>query len=322
MARRLPSLNALRAFEAAARHESFTDAADELFVTHAAVSRHIRDLEEWLGVELFRRTGRGVALTEAGERYGRDLTPLFDGLAESTRRVMAQGSTRRLAVTVEPGFASRWLVPRLGRFSAANPDIELAVDPDPKVVTFHEGEFEIGIRSGVGPWPDIDSTLIAPFIIFPVCAPALIAGRTLTSINDLAGFTLLHTYSREWWSDLLREAKAEGVDPWRGPMFQNHLAIEAAEAGQGFALGDQVVCTDALAEGWLVKPFAVEIKEPGGYHLVRRKGTRESAPSRAFREWLTAEMGDTMRRFAAFRSGAAPTPPKPGPAAWGSSTTA
>jgi LysR family transcriptional regulator, glycine cleavage system transcriptional activator len=97
MARRLPSLNALRAFEAAARHESFTEAANELFVTHAAVSRHIRDLEEWLGIELFRRTGRGVALTEAGERYGRDLTPLFDGLAESTRRVMAQGSTRRLA---------------------------------------------------------------------------------------------------------------------------------------------------------------------------------------------------------------------------------
>jgi LysR family glycine cleavage system transcriptional activator len=303
MARRLPSLNALRAFEAAARHESFTDAAGELFVTHAAISRHIRDLEEWLGVELFRRTGRGVELTEAGARYGRDLTPLFDGLAETTRRVMQQGQTRRLAVTVEPGFASRWLVPRLGRFSAANPDIELAVDPDPKVVSFHEGDFELGIRSGNGTWPEVDSTLIAPFIVFPVCAPALLAGRTLKSPEELAGFTLLHTYSREWWADLLREAKVTGVDAWRGPMFQNHLAIEAAEAGQGFALGDQVVTTDALVEGWLVKPFAIEIKEPGGYHLVRGKGTRESAPARAFREWLAIEMADTMRRFAAFRSG-------------------
>ncbi|MFO1090193.1 MAG: transcriptional regulator GcvA [Hyphomicrobiales bacterium] len=314
MGRRLPSLNALRAFEAAARHESFTVAAEELFVTHAAVSRHIRDLEEWLGVELFRRTGRGVELTEAGARYGRDLTPLFDGLAEATRSIVASGQTRRLAVTVEPGFASRWLVPRLGRFSALHPDIELVVDPDPRVVSFHEGEFEIGIRSGGGNWPEIDSTLIAPFIVFPVCSPSLLKGRALTSPEELKEFTLLHTYSREWWADLLRSAGVDVADAWRGPMFQNHLAIEAAEAGQGFALGDEVVCTDALVEGWLVKPLAIEIKEPGGYHLVRLKGTKDSPPARAFREWLIAEMADTMRRFAPYRSGSAGGAPDKKPA--------
>ena len=142
--RRLPSLNALRAFEAAQRHSSFSLAADELFVTHAAVSRHIRDLEEWLGVELLRRTGRGVEPTEVGERFGRELTPLFNGLAAATRTVMASGQPEGFAVTVEPGFASRWLVPRLGRFSALHPDIELAVDPDPNLADFHAGEFELG----------------------------------------------------------------------------------------------------------------------------------------------------------------------------------
>src|SRR5829696_7379154 len=129
MARRLPSLNALRAFETAARNQSFTLAAQELFVSHAAISRHIRDLEDWLGLALFNRTGRGVTLTEAGTRYGRELTPLFDRLATATREVMTVGRLRSLTVSVEPSIASRWLVPRLGRFNALHPDIELSVDP-------------------------------------------------------------------------------------------------------------------------------------------------------------------------------------------------
>jgi LysR family transcriptional regulator, glycine cleavage system transcriptional activator len=302
MNRRLPSLNALRAFEAAQRHRSFTAAAEELFVTHAAISRHIRDLEDWLGVELFRRTGRGVEPTESGERFGHELTPLFDGLAAATRAVMATGETRRLAVTVEPGFASRWLVPRLGRFSALHPDIELAVDPDANLADFHAGTFELGIRSGAGPWEGVDHSLIASFTVFPVCSPSLIEGRSLSSPAALGEFTLLHTYSREWWADWLREAGVSGIEAWRGPMFQNHLAIEAAEAGQGFALGDEYLTADALLEGWLVKPFEVEIREPGGYNLVRLKGSKESAPARAFREWLTVEMAESHRRFASLKA--------------------
>ena len=118
MARRLPSLNALKAFEAAQRTGSFTDAAAELFVTHAAISRHIRDLEDWLGTQLFLRTGRGVLATDAGQRFGAKLTPLFDALAEATREAAAVGDVRLLKVSVEPSIASRWLVPRLGRFNA------------------------------------------------------------------------------------------------------------------------------------------------------------------------------------------------------------
>ena len=123
MARRLPSLNALKAFEAAARHVSFTEAAGELFVTHAAISRHIRELEEYLGTQLFLRTGRGVALTEAGKRFGEQLTPLFDALSNASREAAAVGAARPLNVSVEPAIASRWLVPRLGHFKELHPDI-------------------------------------------------------------------------------------------------------------------------------------------------------------------------------------------------------
>ena len=143
MARQLPSLNALKAFEAAARNVSFTDAAAELFVTHAAVSRHVRELEESLGTELFTRTGRGVALTEAGRRFGTQLTPLFDQLAEAAREAAAVGAARTLKVSVEPAIASRWLVARLGKFNALHPDIELTIDPDSRLVDFYADDITL-----------------------------------------------------------------------------------------------------------------------------------------------------------------------------------
>ncbi len=302
MARRLPSLNALKAFEAAARHESFTDAAAELFVTHAAVSRHIRDLEEWLGTELFTRTGRGVALTEPGRRYGRQLTPLFDAIAEATREAAAVGDVRQLKVSVEPSIASRWLVQRLGRFNDLHPDIELSIDPTNALADFRSGEADVGIRYGPGAWGDLDAIKLTDSVIFPVCAPGLIAGVKTLKPSDLAGYNLLHESRKQWWADWLKSAGVTGIEDWRGTTFQLHLAIEAAEAGQGFALSDQILCTDSLVEGWLVRPFDHDIKEAWTYYLVRPKGSKESAPVRAFREWLMAEMADTNRKFAAIKT--------------------
>ncbi len=302
MARRLPSLNALRAFEAAARHESFTLAAGELFVTHAAISRHIRDLEEWLAVDLFSRTGRGVVLTEVGRQYAHRLSPLFDELAGATREVMASARIRRLSVTVDPSLASRWLIPRLGIFSDAHPDIELMIDPNPNVVDIASSEFDLGLRLGQGGWDDVDLIRLADFDTFPVCSPKLIEGEQVISPAQLSEYTLIHSYSRQWWTDWLQGAGVEGVDGTRGPMFQNYLAIEAAEAGQGFALADMVLATDSLAEGWLVRPFDQIVKEPGGYFLVRAKGSKETPAARAFREWVLAEMAGTQRRFAAIRA--------------------
>jgi LysR family glycine cleavage system transcriptional activator len=297
MPRRLPSLNALRAFEAAARNESFTLAAQELFVTHAAISRHMRDLEEWLGVDLFTRTGRGVALTEAGARYGRELTPLFDGFALATRDVMTVGKIRTLKVSVEPSIASRWLVPRLGRFNELHPDIELSVDPQNRLVDFHTGEADLGIRYGPGNWAEVEAEKLSDVEVFPVCSPKLIAGRTDLKPQDLADYYLLHEQRKEWWNDWLAAAKVDGVEGWRGTTFQNHLAIEAAEAGQGFALGDQILCTDSIVDGWLARPFNIDIRETFSYYIVRAKGTKETPPARAFREWLLSEMTGTNRRF-------------------------
>lgn len=301
MSRRLPSLNALRAFEAAARHESFTGAAEELFVTHAAVSRHIRELEDWLGLKLFHRTGRGVVLSEAGARYAGEMTPFFDGLQAATRDLLAGAGTRSLEVSVEPAVASRWLVARLGHFNALHPDVELSIDPDADVLDLRSGEAEIGIRYGSGDWDGIECTRLTNLVFFPVCSPDYLARHPVETPADLDGAMLLHEDSRQWWQEWLDAAGASEGARARGPMFQNHLALEAAEAGQGFALADHVLAIDALSEGWLVKPFAFELADHGGYYLVRAAGTRESAPARAFREWLIAEMAETARRFAAFK---------------------
>jgi LysR family transcriptional regulator, glycine cleavage system transcriptional activator len=302
MARRLPSLNALKAFEAAARHVSFTEASEELFVTHAAISRHIRELEEYLGTQLFNRTGRGVTLTDAGSRFGEQLTPLFDRLAEASREAAAVGAARPLNVSVEPAIASRWLVARLGRFQELHPDIELNIDPTTRLVDFHADNVELGIRYGLGDWDNVEMVKLSEVVIFPVCAPSLIADAPDLKPADLADYNLLHEQRKQWWSDWLAVNGVEGVEDWKGTVFQNHLAIEAAESAQGFALGDQILCTDAILEGWLKRPFNSDMKDHGSYWIVRAKGSKESGTARSFREWLMSEMADTNKKFAGIKA--------------------
>lgn len=311
MARRLPSLNALKAFEAAARNESFTDAAIELFVTHAAISRHIRELEEALGTELFIRTGRGVTLTEAGRRFGERLTPLFDQLADAALEAAAVGAARTLKVSVEPAIASRWLVGRIGRFNKMHPDIELSINASNRLVDFYADDVDIGIRYGTGSWDDVEMAKLADVVIFPVCAPALIADRPNITPADLGRFSLLHEERKQWWIEWLTAAGVTADMDWRGTVFQNHLAIEAAEAGQGFALGDQILCTDSLVEGWLLRPFTIDMKDHGSYWIVRKKGSRESATAKAFREWMLSELAETNRKFQSIKARDAKPAAKP-----------
>jgi len=297
MARRLPSLRAIRAFEAAARQESFTNAADELSVTHAAVSRHIRDLEEWLGTQLFRRTGRGVELTGVGARLSSRLTPLFDELADAINEATAdEARPGELTVTLHTALAARWLVPRLGRFTARYPDIGLNLDPTDAIANFRADPAELGIRMGDGEWEDVEIEPLVQLEVFPVCSPDLLAGRKLKGPRDLRHFTLLHEESRKWWKEWLEAAGARGVDPTRGPMLQGHLAIEAAEAGQGFALADNVVAVDSLADGWLMRPFDIDLPQEA-YYFVRPQGTRESRAAALFRQWIKEEMAATQELF-------------------------
>jgi LysR family transcriptional regulator, glycine cleavage system transcriptional activator len=302
MARRLPSLNALKAFEAAARHVSFTEASTELFVTHAAISRHIRELEDYLGTQLFNRTGRGVTLTEAGIRFGEQLTPLFDSLAEASREAAAVGAARPLNVSVEPAIASRWLVARLGKFQELHPDIELNIDPTSRLVDFRADNVELGIRYGEGKWDDVEMTKLSEVMIFPVCAPSLVIDAPDLKPADLKDYNLLHEQRKKWWAEWLAANGVEGAEDWKGTVFQNHLAIEAAESAQGFALGDQILCTDAIMEGWLKRPFNSDMKDHGSYWIVRAKGSKESPTARSFREWLMSEMVDTNKKFASLKA--------------------
>ena len=298
MRRRLPLLNQLRAFEAAARAQSFTKAAEELFVTHAAVSRHVRELEEWLGTQLFVRTGRGVVLTDAGKRYAARLTPIFDAIAEATRDAMIEGDSSHLTVAPDGAFASRWLVPRLGKFNAAHPDIELDVSPGEYISDFYSGEDDIAVRYGAGNWPEVEAEFLCKARIFPVCAPGLIRDSPPAKPDALENFTLLHENSRQWWADWLRAAGSKNADlAWAGPLFQNYLAIQAAEAGQGIALADQIIATDALLAGRLVRPLDFETSEDEGYWLVWGKGLKLNSTGLAFRQWLVAELDKTNAAY-------------------------
>lgn len=306
MARQLPSLNALKAFEAAARHGSFTGAALELNVTHAAISRHIRELEGWLGIKLFVRTGRGVELTEKGKAYVADLTRGFDLLAAATEAVSARRRRRRqrLAVSVEPSFAALWLVPRLGRFTAANPDIELVLDSTNRLADFARDEADVGIRYGRGAWPNVAVETLIRTHMTAVCSPALLAARRIRKPSDVEPGLLLQEESRTYWMEWLAAAGvADRIAP-EGPTLGLHLTIPAAEAGQGFALADEVIAGDALVSGRLVRPFPVAI-ESYGYFFVRGAARKETKAMTALRLWLKDEIARTVE--AVHRATAAPT---------------
>jgi LysR family transcriptional regulator, glycine cleavage system transcriptional activator len=294
MARRLPSLNALRAFETAARHLSFSLAAAELHVTHAAVSRHIRELEAWLGIKLFVRTGRGVDLTDDGDAYARDLTPAFDLLANATDRYATKRGRRTLVISAEVPFAALWLVPRLGGFTSKHPDIDLVLDPTNRIVDFSKNEADIGIRYGLGHWRDVEAVKLIESWTAPVCSPALLKKHPVRLPRDLATATLIQEDTKQHWADWLDAAKLTGVVTPSGPTLKGHLAIAAAEAGQGFALADDIQAGDAILAKRLVRPFDIVVRHQA-YYLVRGAETKESKAASAFRIWLTAELARSVK---------------------------
>ncbi len=298
MARRLPSLNALRAFEAAARHVSFTLAAAELNVTHAAISRHIRELEAWLGIALFERTGRGVILTPDGAAYGRDLTPAFDRLAEATSRHAVRRPTPRLSVSAEPSFATLWLLPRLGAFAAAHPEVDLVLNPSEILVDFSRDGVDLAIRSGTGPWPGAIAVKLLDSDLFPVCCPDLLKDGAFATVKAMAGATLLHDDTKQVWGEWLAAAGFVATMPTKGPILGGYLAISAAENGQGFALADLVTAADGLLDGRLVRPFETSIRR-GAYWFARPETVPESPAAQAFCQWLRQELADTLAQLAA-----------------------
>ncbi len=300
MSRRLPSLNALKAFESAARLESVSLAAAEMNVSHAAVSRHVRDLEIWLGAKLFHRTGRGVTLTDEGRDLGREITPAFDLLVAATERFAQPQRRRQLVVSSEIPFAALWLVSRLGRFTERHPDVDLVIDPSNALVDFARNEADLGIRFGAGRWKDVAAVPVFESWSTPVASPALVKRLAIRSENDLDCSLLIREDTKEHWQPWLEAAGIAGEVESAGPVLKGHLAISAAEAGQGFALADDIQAGDALLAGRLVMPFATRIRTHG-YYLVRGSGVRETRAMAAFREWLTEELARSAQELAEMR---------------------
>ena len=299
MPQRLPSLNALRAFEAASRHLSLTKAARELNVTPAAVSHQIKALEADLGCKLLRRSKGGFILTQTAQEALPVLRAGFDQIAEAARRLRSDSIRHILTVSVGPTFASTWLVRRLGSFSTAYPDIDVRLHTSDSLADFARDGVDIAIRFGSGDYPGLTAIRLFDEEIFPVCSPRLLTeGPGLSRPEDLAKQTLLHV---EWtwrgghnetfdWEMWLRAAGIEGVDHTRGPRFSHtSIALQAAMEGQGLALGSLALAGDELAAGRLLRPFDLALPLSFAYYLAFPSEQAEVPKIRAMRDWILEE---------------------------------
>lgn len=285
--RRLPPLGALRAFEAAARHLSFTRAAAELCVTQAAISHQIRQLEDWLGIRLFERRGHALTLTAKGQTYLPELAGALDRIAAATLR-LRESDERPLRITVFQSFASRWLVPRLEAFHALHPEIDVRLDSSAEVWPFVTERFDLGIRSGLGKWPGLKADLIAHETLSPVCSLRLVNGPPAIRVPaDLRHVRLLHDTPRQAWRHWCSEAGVEGMEMDTGASFNDaSLALQAAVEGQGVALGRLMLAADDLRSGRLVQPFDVVLPNDYSYWLVYPPAALDHPNAAAFRTWL------------------------------------
>lgn len=284
--RRLPPLNGVRAFEAAARTGAFTAAAAELNVTPAAVSRLVRLLEQRLGVVLFDRLANRLTPTQAGEAFRAGLTPLLDRLARLTAEVVASAGAQVLTVGAGPSFAVRWLIPRLADFTRRHPGIEVRIATGGAAAPFAEG-WSCGIRLGDGNWPGLVAESLVAADLLPVCTPAV--ATRLRRPADLLPVTLLRVAHAP--GDWPRWAEAAGVPALRaaGPVFDFYgQAQQAAADGVGIAMGIRPYVDDDLAAGRLVAPFAVSVPKGGGWYLVHRPGRAADPALAAFRGWILA----------------------------------
>ena len=293
MSPRLPPLNALRTFEAAARHLSFTKAAEELFVTQAAVSHQIRLLEEHLGAPLFRRMSRALMLTEEGQVLLPAVREAFDRLSAGVRRVRDLCCGGALTISTTPSFAASWLAGRLARFQALHPEIELQLSATPRLVEFAREGIDCGIRYGMGDWPGLVSLRLFKTALVPVCSPMLLDGANpLRCPEDLAHHTLLHALDDpDDWRLWLRAAGVGGIDPTRGLKFDSvPLVVQAAISGAGVGIGRRQLVEAELAAGRLVAPFDLELPDQCAYYFVAPEATAEQPKVAAFRAWLVAEV--------------------------------
>ncbi|HEY0832302.1 MAG TPA: transcriptional regulator GcvA [Azospirillum sp.] len=292
MAHRLPPLNALRLFEAAGRHLSFKRAAEELNLTPSAVSHGIQSLEAWLGIPLFERGHRSLALTQAGATYLGPVRDAIERLAAATDALPGRRPGGCLSVSVPPTFGLRWLIPHLPEFNRRHPDIAVTVDTGHHHVRFPQDGVDVAVRMGRGDWPDLHAACLMTEELVPVCAPALAA--TVRTPADLAGTTLLHVVEvSDDWSAWARLAGVDGVDLGRGLRFDTvNMALESAARGLGVAIGRLPLAEPDIAAGRLVPLFGPAVRCATGYWLVTSPPLLTRPEVAAFSAWIRTALAD------------------------------
>ncbi|HMO45425.1 MAG TPA: transcriptional regulator GcvA [Rubrivivax sp.] len=293
-------LNALRAFEASARHQSFSAAAAELHVTPAAVGQLVRSLEQWLGAPLFIRGSSGrtrLVATDAALRALPEISAGFERLTAGLERLRQQAGGGVLSVTVSPAFAAKWLLPRFERFQAICPDTDVRLETHTKALDFAAQRVDIGVRYGMGVWPGLTAEKLMDEQVYPVCSPELLRSRPLRKPGDLQRITRIHDLSMDGhagfptWDAWFQAAGVTDITPARGLKINNSAAVlQLAIEGRGVALARSVMARDDLAAGRLVRLFAqIRFVSPLAYYIVYRPESAGLAQLKAFRDWLISE---------------------------------
>ena len=293
----LPPLNSLRAFESAGRHLSFSRAADELNVTPGAISQQIRTLEEFLEIKLFKRRNRSIILTEAGQIFLPLLAEGFTSITEAVDVVRRSQRDEPLTISAAPSFTSRWLIPRLCKFQALHPEIDVRIDASTRLVDFIHEDIDVGIRFGTGEFEGLDPIYLFSFDLIAVCSPELMhEGKGISDLSDLRDHTLLHNEDMDagdsWpdWAMWLATAGVDGIDASRGIYFkQGEMIINAAIEGQGIALVGNVLAAGEIEAGRLVQLFETRLPVRLSFHLVTSRQKARSTKVSAFRTWILEE---------------------------------
>lgn len=288
--RRLPNLAALRAFEAAARHENFSRAAEEIHVTHGAISHQVRALEEELGVALFARHGKRIAITPEGERFAATLRKALMEIASAAAILQADARQTKLTVTALPSFAARWLSPRLGSFIEQYPDMEVMLQSSNHLTDFVRESVDIGIRFGRGFYPGLEVEKIMDDCYYPVASPRFNGGKLPRTPQKLAQSPLLRC-EEEPWRPWFRAAGVDAPEPTGGLVFQDSsMLVRAAVEGHGIALARHAIADSDIKSGNLVRLFDVAIPCLQSYYLVCPPEALKKPQVQAFRSWLLAEV--------------------------------
>ncbi|KAA6488614.1 transcriptional regulator GcvA [Agrobacterium sp. SHOUNA12C] len=288
---RLPPLNLFRVFEAAARHGSFTAAADELCVTQSAVSQQIRQIEDLLDVRLFRRLPRRVELTREGTQLASAVHESLALLARACERIVDPMAPTVLCINAPPAIASRWLVPRLKRFMQLNPQIKVTLLASNDTVNFDRQDIDVAIRWGRGDWQGARVERLGPDKLFPVCSPSVLReGPPIVSPGDLARHTLLQNMNSSLWATWFATAGVGSVNFDETLYFNDAgLLLDAAVQGQGIALANHMLVENDLKTGRLIRPFNIEIQSGESYHILTSPDFSEKAAVAEFRQWIRAE---------------------------------